>query len=264
MAYIGGTPAVQNFIKKYKASGYLVDPYSKDWLTSIEARRNIDTDFYCDIDDNQYSEYESKFGPEFLNHLLIVYVDESNSELIKDLQVIYEPFKYIFEERDSYSGYEKHRPDFIFINLAIRKILCIGLGRKNRLFEYDLDEYINNMSNSVDSTQLMATFRTDNPYYKKFTSLDHARFIFSTIRGLYEVGSGLFQNASTPGNPDEWPDEPNEDGIYLIEDDEYTAEEFQSIKDDYYEADELMHDGMNSVNLLFPEIDIGDLNTGDY
>lgn len=264
MPYIGGTPAVQNFIKKYKASGYLLDPYSKEWLTSIEARRNIDTDFYCDIDENQYSEYESKFGPEFLNHLLIVYVDESNSELIKDLQAIYQPFKYIFEERDSYSGYEKHRPDFIFINLAIRKILCIGLGRKNRLFEYDLDEYFNQTPNSVDSNQLIRVFKTDNPYYKEFTSLDHAGFVVSLIRALNDLGAGLFKIASTPGNPDEWPDETNEDGMYLIEDDEYTSEEFESIRDDYYEADELMHDGMISINLLFPKIEIGDLNTGDY
>jgi hypothetical protein len=52
--------------------------------------------------------------------------------------------------------------------------------------------------------------------------------------------------------------------MYLIEDGEYTAEEFEAIKDGYYQADELMREGFTSINLLFPEIEIGDLNTGDY
>ena len=39
---------------------------------------------------------------------------------------------------------------------------------------------------------------------------------------------------------------------------------FEEIKDGYYQADELMNDGIASINLLFPEIEIEDLNTGDY
>jgi len=97
-----------------------------------------------------------------------------------------------------------------------------------------------------------------------FLSDDHAGIVVSLIQGLSDLGSGLFENASTPGNPDEWPDEPNEDGMYLIDDGEYTAEEFEAIKDGYYQADELMSEGFTSINLLFPEIEIGDLNTGDY
>ena len=38
MPYIGGTPEVQNFIKKYKASGYLIDPYSNEWISSVVER----------------------------------------------------------------------------------------------------------------------------------------------------------------------------------------------------------------------------------
>jgi hypothetical protein len=264
MPYIGGTPEVQRFIKKYKASGYLIDPYSKEWLASLDARRNADHFFYCEIDADQYSEYEAKFGSEFWNHLLILRIDESNPELIKDLKAIYQPFKSIFEERDSLSGYDKHRPDFILINLNIRKILCIGLGRKNRLFDYDLDEYLGDVPSSVNFSHFTSSSNPVNSYYKEFVSLDHSLIIVSLIQALRDLGSGLFENASTPGNPDEWPDEPNEDGMYLVDDGEYTAEEFEAIKDDYYQADELMHDGITSINLLFPEIEIGDLNTGDY
>lgn len=264
MPYIGGTPEVQKFIKKYKASGYLIDPYSKEWLSSLDNRRIADQDFYCEIDHDQYSEYESKFGTEFWNHLLILRIDQSNPELIKDLKAIYQPFKFILEDRNSLSGYENHRPNFILINLHIRKILCIGLGRKNRLFDYDLDEYFNKAPNSVDSSQLIRSSDFDNAYYKDFVLLDHAGFVVSLIRGLSDLGVGLFEIASTPGNPDEWPDEPNEDGMYLIDDGEFTAEEFEFFKDSYYQADELMHDGITSINLLFPEIEIADLNTGDY
>jgi len=264
MSYIGGTPEVQNFIKKYKASGYLIDPYSKEWLASLDARRNADKNFYCEIDNDQYSEYEAEFGAEFWNHLLILSIDESNPELIKDLKAIYQPFKSIFEERDLLSGYDKHRPNFILINLNIRKILCIGLGRKNRLFDYDLEEYLGNVPSSVNFSEFASSFTRKNSYYQNFVSNDHADIIFNMIQGLSDLGSGLFENASTPGNPDEWPDEPNEDGMYLIDDGEYTAEEFEAIKDGYYQADELMHDGITSIKLLFPEIEIEDLNTGDY
>ena len=264
MPYIGGTPEVQKFIKKYKASGHLIDPYSREWLASLEVRRNADQNFYCEIDIDQYSEYEAEFGTKFLGHLLILRIDELNPELIKDLKAIYQPFKYIFEDRNSLSGNENHRPDFILINLHIKKILCIGLGRKNRLFAFDLDEYINKAPNSVDSTQLVRSSDFDNAYYKDFVSIDHAGLVISLVRGLSDLGVGLFEIASTPGNPDEWPDEPNEDGMYLIDDGEYTAEEFEFFKDSYYQADELRHDGMTNINLLFPEIEIGDLNTGDY
>jgi len=264
MPYAGGTLEVQKFIKKYKTSGYLVDPYSKEWLASLEVRRKADQNFDSVIDDDRYKEYEKKFGQDFWNHLLIMRIDQSNLDLINDLRKIYKPFEYIFEERDSLSGYEKHLPDFVIINLHVRKILCIGLGRKNRLFEYDLDEYCNKVPNSVDSSQLIRTFKTDNPYYKDFISLDHAGFVVSLLRGLNNLGVGLFEFASTPGNPDEWPEEPNEDGVYLIEDAEYTPDEFESIKDAYYEADELIIDGMQCINLHFPNIEVGDLNTGDY
>ena len=116
MPYIGGTPEVQKFIKKYKANGHLIDPYSKEWLSSLDTRRNADQDFYCEIDHDQYSEYEAEFGAEFWNHLLILRIDQSNPELIKDLKAIYQPFKFILEDRNSLSGYENHRPNFILIN----------------------------------------------------------------------------------------------------------------------------------------------------
>ena len=264
MPYIGGTPEVQNFIKKYIASGYLVDPYSKEWLASLDARKKADKNFYCEIYNDRYSENEDLFGSEFWNHLLILRIDESNPELIKDLKAIYQPFKSIFEERDSMSGHDKHRPDFILINLNIRKILCIGLGRKNRLFDYDLDEYLGNVPSSVNFNEYASSFTRSNSYYQHFLSDDHAEIVLSLIQGLSDLGSGLFEKASTPGNPDEWPNEPNEDGMYLIEDGEYTAEKFEAIKDGYYQADELMREGFTSINLLFPEIEIGDLNTGDY
>lgn len=264
MPYIGGTLEVQNFIKKYKNSGYLIDPYSREWLASLDARKNTDHNFYCEIEYDQYTEYEAEFGPEFWNHLLILSIDQSNFELIKDLQEIYQPFKFIFEDCNSLSGYENHWPDFIFINLRIKKILCIGLGRKNRLFEFDLNEYIAKVKNSVDSSQLIRSSEFDNAYYKDFVSLDHAGFVVSLVRGLNDLGVGLFEIASTPGNPDEWPDEPNEDDMYLIEDEEFTVDEFEVIKDSYYQADELMHDGITSINLLFPKIEIENLNTGDY
>lgn len=265
MPYIGGTPEVQHFIKKYKASGHLIDPYSREWLASLEVRRNSDSNFYSDIDDDQYAQYETEFGSEFWNHLLILYVDQSNSGLIRDLKTLYEPFKYIFEDCNSLSGLENHRPDFILINLHVRKAICIGLGRKNRLFVYDLDEYSNNVSNVVNSLKYNGVgYIENNIYYKDFVRFDHARFLDSMVQGLYELGRGLFLMASTPGNPDEWPDRPNEDGMYILEDGEFTSEEFEGVKSDYYEADELISGGVSDINLFFPKVEDGDLNTGDY
>jgi hypothetical protein len=258
MPYIGGTPEVQNFIKKYKASGHLVDPYTDQWHALALTRQELSDSYYGEFESNEFSEYDKKFGLDYRGHLLLLYLDKGNQNLFSDLQKIYLPIKSIL----GVDG--KHEPRFILINLATQKILCIGLGRKNRSFEYDLDEYCSGAKSSIDSSDLKMNRNNENLYFKSFMALDYCNVTRTIIKGLHDVGYGLFEKASIPGNPDEWPEEANEDGLYLIDDEEFTENELESFKNSYEEADELMDEGLRSLKLFFPDLDLGDLNTGDY
>ena len=57
MAYIGGTLEVQSFIKKYKASGYLIDPYSDEWIDAVVKRAN-NNEINYESDQDTYESFD--------------------------------------------------------------------------------------------------------------------------------------------------------------------------------------------------------------
>ena len=164
MKITGGTPEALKLIEQLKASGNLIDVYTKEWMTKANN---------SGFNAKEFDLLVKRYGENFANHLLVVWLqnnDEVNNALIK----IYPPLEKIL------AG-DGHRPNFIFINLYSKQLIVTGLGRKNRSFVIPIDEEV-----SLDTSNLLS-----NDYIKKFTSLDHKN-VFAEICNSIEALGALF------------------------------------------------------------------------
>lgn len=264
MPYIGGTPEVQNFIKKYKASGYLIDPYSDEWISQV-ANRAENNEINYESDPDTYASFDEEYGMDYRNHLLIIYVDIYNKELIEDLKKIYQPLKYIFEELGSSFG--AHKPDFLFINLATKQILCAGLGTKNRLIQFDAARYAAGKHvPQIDVLQDGTGSNFDSKYVAKFTALDHDEIISKLIYSLKILGDYLLENDHLNFYPEIVSAEPNDEGLYVFEDDREPID--QAGLDALIDASEIcgtyMSESIEAIQVFFPKAEVADLNPEDY
>ena len=146
-----------------------------------------------------------------------------------------------------------HHYDFLMINCANDSIAGFGLGRKNRAFA----------DSSFSGSPFEAgigDFATQIPY-------DLASLFQKKYEGL---GDAILFMALLPGNIDELEgvlhEEPDEDGLYWLEDSDegLSAGEIQTMISKY-EFDEEVYDVFKeSISDYFPNIEMGDLDTGDY
>ncbi len=242
------------FIKKYLNSEYAVNPYSKEWLIK---RKSVDVSNDYEIDLNIYNDLDQKYGDEYRNQLIIVYVDRSSKDLINDLSKAHCSLKEIFNGNN-------HWPDFLLINLVMDRIYCIGLGRKNRIFQYALEDYSNNNQENIYLFDIAKTRIDGQSYAKEFIKLDHENYIYNLVNSLSDLGKARFELDGLP-NLQEEPQE-IEDGLFQIEDleDPVTKEELDEFIEtrDIYE--EMLWDAEKSIKFFFPYIDVYDLITGDY
>ena len=262
MPYIGGTPEVQHFIQKYKASGHLIDPYSDQWISQVAKRaENNEINYESDLD--TYASFDEEYGLDYRNHLLIVYVDIYNKELIEDLKNIYQPLKYIFEEQGSSFG--TYKPDFLFINLATQQILCVGLGRKNRLMQFDADRYAAGKHEpEIDMLEKNAITGVDIAYFSKFTDLDYDGLCGKLIFDLKTLGESLVDYEYLNYHP-EMTYELNSDGIYEFENgrDSVGEDELEALNESFQIISTAIEESSEGLQVFFPFIDIADLNNFD-
>ena len=263
MPYIGGTPEVQNFIKKYKASGYLIDPYSDEWISQVANRAdNNEINYESDLD--TYASFDQKYGKDYRNHLLIVYVYIYNKELLEDLKKIYQPLKYIFDGQSSVFG--THNPDFLFINLVTKQILCAGLGRKNRLMQFDAARYAAGKHEHLIDVLTDGGANFDSKYVANFTALDHDEIISKLIYSLKILGDYLLENDRINFYPEIISAEPNDEGLYLFEDDREPVD--QAGLDALIDSAEInatyISESIEAIQVFFPKADVADLNPEDY
>lgn len=264
MPYIGGTPEVQNFIKKYKASGHLIDPYSDEWISQA-ANRTENNEINYESDPDTYASFDEEYGMDYRNHLLIIYVDIYNKELIEDLKKIYQPLKYIFEGQGSSFG--AHKPDFLFINLATKQILCAGLGTKNKLIQFDAARYAAGKHvPQIDVLQDGTGSNFDSKYVAKFTALDHDEIISKLIYSLKILGDYLLEWDHLNFYPEIVSAEPNDEGFYVFEDDREPVD--QAGLDALIDASEIcgtyMSESIEAIQVFFPKAEVADLNPEDY
>jgi hypothetical protein len=202
-------------------------------------------------------ELKEEYGQELLNHLLIVCIAMCNEKEKEELVAVYPPLGSLLQTN-------KHEPDFMFINLDSKKILCIGLGRKNCFFAID--------AASNKSVRVFPSHYGNNDlsYIEDFTKLDHGEFVEEFAISLSQLGEALADFENTPGNIEtasvSLDDGPSEDGSYTIngEYDLYTRDEIAGFIHAHEKSLKDCEWAMHLINSLFPDITSGEFNTQDF
>jgi hypothetical protein len=161
-----------DFIDQYKL-GNLINVYSNEWLKDNQG-----------VFKQFFKTQKKEFEGEISEHLFILFLDESNIKLQERLNKLIPSFKKILIS-------EKHLPDFIFINTISSQILAIGLGRKNRLFIYDvfLGKFID-----CDISLYSKSDAIKNSIINKFCKFDYANIFLIISNALNKLGEGYFYN----------------------------------------------------------------------
>ena len=256
MKITGGTKKAIALLKELQQEGHLVDVYSKSFFDRLPSIK----------DDPQ-----AVFRKELYKDLLLVYVDGLNSDLRKALIEVYEPLANLID-----AG--AHNPDFLIINLFTKQVLCIALGKKNRLFAIDAQtgQTVNTFGllSGLHAAGLIG--KEDGGYMDRFTQHDVYEFTSDLVHALHKLGVAMFNYDSTIADQYELEHTlasgPNHDGFYqlkslnneILDDEEYSKEDIVGLLEEIigYQKDE--EDSMKLINIFFPECYQGDLNTGNY
>lgn len=272
MKSTGGTKQAIALLEKLQQHGDLVDVYSKAFFDR-QPSANEDPnaafskeDFECLV--NEYENApDSDCKP--VGHLLFVYVDDCNEEIKKELIDVYKPLAKLIGDN--------HNPDFLIINLFTQQVLCIGLGRKNRLFAIDAATGKNvnafGLLGGIHPGGLMTG--EDHGYMNRFTQHDVYECVSDLTNAVYELGVALFAHAGMEASTEEIEQSidlgPKENDVYQlvscgvsINDEGFTKEELVQMLE---EANGYLDDidkSMEMINLFFPGCNVYDLNTEDY
>ena len=273
MKITGGTNTAIALLEKLQQKGDLVDVYSKSFF---DRQPSIKDDPNAAFSKEGFewlvNEYENDPDTDYkpVGHLLFVYVDDCKEEIKKEIINVYKPLAKLID-----AG--KHNPDFLIINLFTQQVLCIGLGRKNRLFVIDAVSGANvnafGLLGGIHPGGLMTG--EDHGFMDRFTQHDVYECVSDLIHAVDKLGVSLFAYAGMPVGPDEIQNTldlgPKENDLYQLEDcgvsinDEgFTKEELIQMLE---EANGYLDDidkSIEGINIFFPECYSGDLNTGDY
>lgn len=242
MKLTGGTKEALELIEALKSTGNLIDVYSREWMASKEDGR-----FGVDELDALMEEH----GDEFIHHLLVVMLDEYNQEISEKLIAVYPPLAAVL--KDNY-----HHADFLFINLATRQILAIGLARKNRMY----------MADVASGLDINTHDFFNNEYIKKFTELDHCKVVWEISDALERLGQSYYDFDHLPGNPDIifelLSNPPEEDGLYHYDGETYSRQELEDIDREMAEILDYEEEWVETLQEYFPNLPRSDLTTQDY
>ena len=175
--YIGGTTNAVEFIEKYKKSSRVIDFYSDEHMKSISRKNSI-------YSKNTLKDLDKNFGEKYRNHLLAIYIGDENTEVMSELADIYAPFGKLFSLSGP-SGWPLIKPDFLFISLFSQEILCVGLGRKNQIFEYELHKCIaNHDAEYGENRNNINSKRISTECSQEFYELDHLHIIKMVMKNI--------------------------------------------------------------------------------
>lgn len=253
-----GTTQAMSLLTELKESGDLVDVYSEDFFDRQPTYEDDPSAPFFkhgfELIEETESDLEEEAKPK--NHLLFIFVDEYKKDICEKFKDLYPPLQKIFEQG--------HLPDFLLLNLYTKQMLCVGFGRKNRLFikDAETDDPINafDLNGSEDNSEYMNKF-LENDYYDSVSDFIHALYTLSITMNEYD---------NLPGSEEsvEWAlDEENiRDGLHYIEGEKngYTTDQVKEFLEKYreYQADE--DEAMKLIKVFFPQCERGELNTGDY
>jgi hypothetical protein len=253
-----GTPLAMDLFAELKKSGDLVDVYAEDFF---ERQPSYDQDPSAPftkegIEGVNELESDSDEDAKPKNHLIFIFIDEYKKDILIKLKTVYPPLQKFFEKG--------HLPDFLLLNLYTKQMLCVGFGRKNRLFILDAKT-----GNSVNAFDLVG-IGDDSEYMDKFIENDVYEATSDLLRALNNLSLTMYEYDHLPGHEESvmWSlDEENtRDGLHYIEGDDegYTADEINEFLEKYEEYQAYEDKAMKMINVFFPQCERGELNTGDY
>jgi hypothetical protein len=274
MKITSGTKKAVALLAKLQQDGNLVDVYSKSFFNrQPSAKEDPNATFTKEGFEWLVNEYESDSDSDYnpVGHLLLIHVDGCEEETRKELTNFYKPLGALID-----AG--KHDPDFLIINLFTQQILCVGLGRKNRLFVIDAatQKSVNafGLLSGMHASGLMAG--EDHGYMDNFTRHDVYECASDLIHAVHQLGVAMFRYDGIEANEEQieytLDSGPNESGVYklknwvneIIDEDEYSRERIVELlmESKGYQAE--IDDALRVINLFFPQCERGELNTGDY
>lgn len=275
MKISNGTKKAEELLERLKNEGDLVDVYSSEFFSR---QPSIKEEPYATFTSGGFThlleEFENNPDSEYkpLGHLLFIHVDKYKPDLRKELVKVYKPLEALID-----AG--KHDPDFLILNLYTRQIICVGLGRKNRLFAIDAET-----GKSINAFGLLKGFHAagigdlddDEPYMARLVEHDVYESISDLIHALHQIGRAMFGYDSMLANMEVIEHsiglEPDKDGMYqlkdwdgrIVDDEQFTKDELLAMLEECnsYQNDE--NEAMKVINTFFPQCERGELNTGDY
>jgi hypothetical protein len=257
--YYGGTSNAVEFIEKHKKSSRIIDFYSDEHIKSISQKNSI-------YSKNTLQNLDKKFGKKYRNHLLAIYIGDENKELMNELATIYAPFGKLFSLSNR-NGWPLIKPDFLFINLVTQEILCVGLGRKNQIFDYELHKQIkNNEAENAEDRDIINNKVISTECSQEFYELDHLQIIKMIIKNLETLGEYFYEWDILPGNSDVMV-EKRSDGLYYLDNEDHeglTKSEVSKLEADYKRYNKVIISCIANLKNIFPQIERYDLNTGAY
>jgi hypothetical protein len=170
-----GTEAAEELFKELRKNGLLVDAYSEKWLSEQDNPWENGTQLECVQKKNK------ELGTDSINHLLILYIKKNNNLNIQG------KLASIYPKLSSLIDSSMHQPVFLFFNLAIQKVLCVGLGRNNRLFVFDADHRGNDFGGP---SHVMSD--DNKKLFDEFTKLDHCSFVAEFLDYLDKLGESNY------------------------------------------------------------------------
>jgi hypothetical protein len=160
-----------------------------------------------------------------------------------------------------------HKPDLLFINLATKQILCAGLGRKNRLIQFDAARYsAGKHEPQIDMLKDGTGSNFDSKYVTKFTALDHDEIIDKLVFNLKTLGDYLLENDSLNFYPEIISSEPNNEGMYEFKDgrDPVDQDGLGALIDSSDMCTSQINESIEAIQVFFPKAEVADLNPEDY
>lgn len=242
LAEILESRAAQNIFNDLKKEGYLQNIYSKEWFDKQDPDGGFPPESFAHIS----SEYKKS-----LNHLLILTIDEYNKNNLKKLSKI---FPFLKKHLDG----TFHKPDFLLVNLNINKMICLGLGRKNKVFLFDAE---------TEKIVSKDVFDPENKYMSRFIKYDIYEAVPDLLEAINRLSYSYFEIDHLPSNSEEvriaLSKKPEPDGRYSLEytDERFTKEELADIDKQYSEYENQINEALKVISQFTSK---DEFNTGDY
>lgn len=263
MEFIGGTAAARKLFGELASEGLLCMPYTDAWMKKNAKALGED-----------YKQFR-KFSNQYPTDQGLVFIDASRfyGDRLKQLIKVLPAFGTVFRE-----GLTMTNPDFIVLNLKTQKMILFGLGRKDQVFaQIYVDGSFQHVSAQTYDNYINQHFERDDdsnvavdPTYRYLQELsgDCFEIVDNTYNALEAFGVANYERMCLPSNRDEVEyslrEAPNAEGMYELDDQEISAEELRHALDEYDRLEAKCEKNLSFLQVLFPNIEHGELATGAY